>query len=168
MTLPAPLTQAAQSLFLLARAHKLMIATAESCTGGLVAASLTAIPGSSSVFERGFVTYSNDAKTAMLGVPSALIGRHGAVSEQVARAMAEGGLKNSLADASLAITGVAGPDGGSDDKPVGTVHIAAARKGATTLHERHLFTGDRDRVREQSSITAMQLLVRLISAESGA
>jgi nicotinamide-nucleotide amidase len=109
------------------------IATAESCTGGLVAGLLTAVPGSSAVLERGFVTYSNAAKTEMLGVPAALIAAHGAVSEPVARAMAEGALRHSDADVAVAITGVAGPGGGSVAKPVGLVHF-----GLTGLATRHL------------------------------
>ncbi len=108
------------------------IATAESCTGGLVAGLLTAVPGSSAVVDRGFVTYSNEAKTDLVGVPAALIAAHGAVSEPVARAMAEGALGRSLADAAVAITGIAGPGGGSPDKPVGLVHFALALKGKPT------------------------------------
>src|SRR3982751_3041231 len=121
----------ARSLLDLCRSRKLTIATAESCTGGLVAAALTAIPGSSDVVDRGFVTYSNAAKTEMLGVPADLIATHGAVSEPVARAMAEGALSRSNADVAVAITGIAGPDGGSDAKPVGLVHLAAARNGGS-------------------------------------
>ena len=112
------------------------VATAESCTGGLVAAALTAIPGSSDVFERGFVTYSNSAKSEMLGVPYWLIERHGAVSEDVARAMAGGALTHSQASLAVAVTGIAGPDGGTAEKPVGLVHFAAGRRD------------DRDRARE--------------------
>ena len=110
-----------------ARAQKLRIATAESCTGGLIAGLLTEIPGSSDVFERGFVTYSNRAKQDMLGVPGDLIGDHGAVSEAVARVMAEGAVENSSAHMAVAVTGIAGPGGGTAVKPVGLVHIAAAR-----------------------------------------
>jgi nicotinamide-nucleotide amidase len=116
------------------RARGLTVATAESCTGGLVAAALTAIPGSSDVVDRGFVTYSNDAKVAMLGVPAALIATHGAVSEPVARAMAEGAIRASMAGVAVSLTGVAGPGGGSAAKPVGLVHLAAARRGGPTLH----------------------------------
>jgi nicotinamide-nucleotide amidase len=110
-------------------ARGLMVATAESCTGGMVAAALTDIPGSSSVFERGFVTYSNAAKADCLGVAMALIETHGAVSEPVARAMAEGALVQSCADLTVAITGIAGPGGGSADKPEGLVHFACSRRG---------------------------------------
>jgi nicotinamide-nucleotide amidase len=109
-----------------------MIATAESCTGGLVAALLTEIPGSSTVVERGFITYSNQAKTEMLGVDARLISAHGAVSEQVAYAMAEGALENSLADVTVSITGVAGPGGGSIEKPVGLVHFGLSQRGRDT------------------------------------
>ena len=109
------------------------IATAESCTGGLVAALLTEIPGSSAVVERGFVTYSNEAKIEMIRVAPHLIESHGAVSEQVARAMAEGALGHSRADVAVSITGIAGPGGGSDQKPVGLVHLALAQKGRTTV-----------------------------------
>ena len=141
-----------------ARTRELTIATAESCTGGLVAAALTAIAGSSAVVDRGFVTYSNQAKAEMLGVPPDLIAAHGAVSEAVARAMAEGALAHSQADRSVAITGIAGPGGGSADKPVGTVHFAAARRDGATIAQAHLFQGDRDAVRLQAAITALDLL----------
>src|ERR687894_2174634 len=110
------------------------LATAESCTGGLIAGALTEVPGSSSVVERGFVTYSNEAKTELLGVPAELIARHGAVSESVARAMAEGALARSRADVAVAITGIAGPGGATATKPVGLVHFALARRGAPTAH----------------------------------
>jgi len=139
----------------------LMAATAESCTGGLVAAALTAIAGSSSVVDRGFVTYSNEAKAEMLGVPMALIQQHGAVSEPVARAMAEGALAHSRAQVSVAITGIAGPGGGSADKPVGLVHFAAARQGSVTRARHHVFAGDRDAVRAQAVLTALDLLAEI-------
>ncbi len=118
------------------RAAGLMIATAESCTGGMVAAALTDVPGSSDVVERGFVTYSNAAKTELLGVPAELIARHGAVSEPVARAMADGALAASPADIAVAVTGVAGPGGGTPTKPEGLVHFACARRGRATRHAR--------------------------------
>ena len=160
MSLPAALTTKANDLLEVCLLHAVKIATAESCTGGLVAAALTAIPGSSRVVERGFVTYANEAKFEMLGVPESLVESHGAVSEQVARAMAEGAITHSHAVAALAITGIAGPDGGSAAKPVGTVHVAAALEGALTLHERHVFAGDRDAVREQAALAAMELLIK--------
>lgn len=142
----------------LCKRHGLMVATAESCTGGLVAAALTAIPGSSAVVERGFVTYSNHAKADMLGVPMALIDAHGAVSEAVARAMAEGALAHSRAALSVAITGIAGPDGGTAEKPVGLVHFAAARRGGATIARHHVFAGDRDAVRAEATRTALAML----------
>lgn len=118
------------------KAQELMIATAESCTGGLIAGVLTEVAGSSAVVERGFVTYSNEAKTGMLGVDAKLIRDNGAVSEPVARAMAEGALNHSLADIAVAVTGIAGPGGGSKEKPVGLVHLAAMRRGSECIHER--------------------------------
>lgn len=144
-----------------ARAYKL--ATAESCTGGLIAAAITAIPGASAVLERGFVTYSNEAKTEMLGVPAELIERKGAVSQEVALAMVDGALKNSRADIAVAVTGIAGPDGGSEFKPVGLVHIAAARRGGPQLHEEHRF-GDlgRQEVQAESAVAALSLVQRLL------
>ena len=140
------------------RRHKLTIATAESCTGGLIAAALTQIAGSSDVFERGFVTYSNAAKTDMLGVPAALIESHGAVSEQVARAMAEGAVAASRADIALSVTGIAGPGGGSAEKPVGLVWFGRARRGGPCTTHAQNFTGDRAAVRSQSVNYALFLL----------
>lgn len=126
------------------RAAGVTLASGESCTGGLIAAILTEVPGSSDVVERGFVTYSNQAKTDLLGVPKTLIDTHGAVSEPVARAMAEGVLAASPAAIAIAVTGIAGPDGGTADKPVGLVHLAVASRGGRLVHERQLF-GDRSR-----------------------
>ena len=123
------------------RARRLKLATAESCTGGLIAAILTEVPGSSDVVERGFVTYSNEAKTEMLGVPAELIARYGAVSEEVARAMVLGALAHSRADIAVAVTGVAGPGGGSAAKPVGLVHLAAARRDGATTHRELRLSG---------------------------
>lgn len=141
------------------RARGLMVAAAESCTGGMVAASLTDIAGSSAVVDRGFVTYSNAAKTAMLGVPAALIVAHGAVSDPVARAMAEGALAASLADLSVAVTGVAGP-GGSDAKPEGLVFFALARRDGPTVALRRDFGPlGRPRVRAESAAQALRLLL---------
>ena len=139
-------------------AKKLMIATAESCTGGLVAAALTAVPGSSAIVERGFITYSNEAKMEMLGVPAALIAEHGAVSELVARAMAEGALAHSRADVAVSVTGVAGPGGGSREKPVGLVHFACARRGGRVTHVERRF-GDlgRDAIRAQAVLQALDV-----------
>jgi len=148
------------------RARALKLATAESCTGGLIAGLLTEIAGSSDVLERGFVTYSNDAKCQMLGVPAALLAAHGAVSEPVARAMAEGALARSGADVAVAVTGVAGPGGGSAEKPVGLVHLAAARRGAATLHRECRF-GDvgRGEVRLRSVAAALALVRALLGPE---
>ncbi len=148
------------------RAAGVMLATAESCTGGLIAAALTAIAGSSDVVDAGFVTYSNEAKTAMLGVPEALLAAHGAVSGQVAVAMAMGAVRGSRAAVAVSVTGIAGPGGGSAGKPVGTVWFAAHRRGGDTLAEHHLFPGDRDAVRRASVLAGLALLRRLIS-ESG-
>ncbi len=141
------------------RAKGELIATAESCTGGLVSATLTAVPGSSDVFDRGFVTYSNAAKSEMLGVPYWLIERHGAVSEDVARAMAGGALTHSNASLAVAVTGIAGPDGGTPEKPVGLVHFAAGRPDGPMHHERVVF-GDlgRAEVRRRAVERALSLL----------
>jgi nicotinamide-nucleotide amidase len=133
------------------------LATAESCTGGLVAAALTAIPGSSAVVERGFVTYSNASKCDMLGVPPELIAANGAVSAPVARAMAEGALRHSRADRAVAITGIAGPASDSSDKPVGLVHFAVAERGKPTRDHVARFDGDRDSIRDQAALTALEL-----------
>lgn len=142
---------------------KLRLATAESCTGGLIAACLTEIPGSSDVLERGFVTYSDRAKTELLGVPQTLIKDKGAVSEEVARIMAEGALARAGVDLSVAVTGVAGPGGGTEAKPVGLVHIAASRKGRETIHEAHRFGAiGRREIRMRSVEAALKLLQRLI------
>ena len=153
----------AEKLLADARAKGLKIATAESCTGGLVAGLLTEIAGSSDVFERGFVTYSDRAKQDSLGVPGAMIRQHGAVSEPVARAMAEGAIRNSGAQLAIAITGIAGPGGGSDEKPVGLVHITAARACEATLHRECRF-GDigRSEVRRKSVETALEMLQSLV------
>ena len=144
------------------------LTTAESCTGGWVSQCLTAIAGSSVWFERGFVTYSNAAKTEMLGVPEATLAAHGAVSQPVAVAMADGALRHSRADWAIAITGIAGPSGGSADKPVGTVCFAwACRDGRTTTQSRH-FEGDRTAVRARSVAYALSgLLARLTSPVDG-
>ncbi|HET9978059.1 MAG TPA: nicotinamide-nucleotide amidohydrolase family protein [Burkholderiaceae bacterium] len=141
------------------RSRGLRIAAAESCTGGLIAAACTSLAGSSDWFERGFVTYSNEAKTGMLGVDAALIAAHGAVSEAVVRAMAEGALARSAADLAVAVTGIAGPGGAVPGKPVGTVWIATARRGGATVAERWQLGGDRAAVRTQSVEGALQRLL---------
>ena len=145
----------------LTRRHK-KLTTAESCTGGGVAYAITAMPGSSGWFERGFVTYSNLAKQEQLGVSHELIARYGAVSEQVAAAMAQGALQHSQADFSVAVTGIAGPDGGSNEKPVGTVCFGWGERDAETRTTRILFDGNRQQVRELSVLTALQGLADLV------
>ncbi len=157
-----PLIAAAADILDACRAAGLGLTTAESCTGGLIAGCLTAVPGSSDVMERGFVTYSNQAKTDMLGVPADLIAAEGAVSEAVVRAMAEGALRRSSATLSVAVTGIAGPGGGTQSKPVGLVHRAAARTGGEVLHQRHLFAGGRDAVRLAAVAAALALVKRLL------
>ncbi len=154
--------QAARRLLAFCRARGLMITTAESCTGGLVAGALTDIPGSSDVVERGFVTYSNDAKHAMLGVPLATLTKFGAVSRETAVAMARGALKHSNAQLAVAITGIAGPGGATPGKPVGLVHFAAATRGGRIVHRAKKF-GDigRRKVRQKSVDEAMAMLETL-------
>lgn len=146
---------------LLARGER--IATAESCTGGLIAGRCTDLAGSSNWFERGFVTYSNEAKTEMLGVRAELIEVHGAVSEPVAKAMAGGALQHSYADWSVAVTGIAGPGGGSAEKPVGTVWIAWCGFNVGAQAERHVFAGDRASVRAQTIARALEGLLQRVS-----
>jgi len=156
----------ARALLDLCRTKKLTIATAESCTGGLVTATLTEIPGSSDVVERGFVTYSNAAKTQMLGVPAGVIARFGAVSRETAEAMAQGALAYSPAALAVSITGIAGPGGGSADKPVGLVHFAAAARGGSLVHHESRY-GDigRGEVRRVSVKQALAMLSALAQAE---
>lgn len=142
-----------------------MVATAESCTGGLVSGALTAVAGSSAVLDRGFVTYSNEAKTELLGVSDDLLARFGAVSEPVARAMALGAVERSRASASVSVTGVAGPGGGSAEKPVGLVHFAAVSPGGTVVHvERRFGDRGRDAVRLESVRVALSLLLDAVAA----
>jgi nicotinamide-nucleotide amidase len=141
------------------RAAGLRLATAESCTGGMIAAALTEIAGSSDVVERGFVTYSNEAKTALLGVPASLIATHGAVSAEVAEAMAGGAVGQAPVDVAVAVTGIAGPGGGSEAKPVGLVYLGIARRDRPTQTERHIFAGDRAAVRRAATARALELLL---------
>jgi len=157
--LPADLTALANRVLDRARQRGVMVATAESCTGGLIAGCLTEIAGSSAVVDRGFVTYSNQAKTDMLGVPAATIEAVGAVSEEVARAMAEGALARSRAGLTVAVTGVAGPGGGSAEKPVGLVHFGCAMAGADTRHQRIVFDGSRSDVRRETVRAALEMLL---------
>jgi len=146
------------------RAKNLKLAVAESCTGGLLAAALTEIPGSSDVFDRGFVTYSNAAKQAMLGVPASVLETRGAVSKETAEVMAMGALERSGADVTAAVTGVAGPGGGTPEKPVGLVHFAAARRGGRQLHRERRY-GDlgRAEIRRRSVLEALAMLEELAS-----
>ena len=154
-----------QAAELLTEARKLgvTIAAAESCTGGLLAATLTAVSGSSDIFERGFVTYSNASKSELLGVPVWLIERHGVVSEDVARAMAGGALTHSRATLAIAVTGIAGPGGGTAERPVGLVHFAAGRRDTEISHARMRF-GDlgRSRIRRDAVAYALTLLTSLV------
>jgi nicotinamide-nucleotide amidase len=145
----------------------LRLVTAESCTGGLIAACLTAIPGSSRAFDRGFITYDNLAKVQMLGVSEAMLTAHGAVSEAVARAMAEGALANAAAQIAVATTGVAGPGGGTETKPVGLVHIAVAGIGRNTVHARKLLDGDREHVRFAAMEEAISMLNQFLWEKAG-
>lgn len=144
------------------RARKLTLTTAESCTGGLLSALMTEIAGSSDVFTHGYITYANAAKTAMIGVSESLIHTHGAVSEPVAVAMAEGALNTSGASISVAITGIAGPGGATANKPVGLVHIASARVSGETLHKAQQFSGDRAAVRLQAVKAALDLIAQQV------
>jgi nicotinamide-nucleotide amidase len=157
MITPGLLDEAA-SLLEVCRAKGIRLATAESCTGGLIAAALTAIAGSSDVVERGFVTYSNEAKTEMLGVPAELIASAGAVSEPVAQHMAEGALRRSPADIAVSVTGVAGPGGGSAEKPVGLMCFGLARCGRPVASEHHVFPGDRTAIRAAAVARAFALI----------
>jgi nicotinamide-nucleotide amidase len=154
------LTDAADQLLILCRTKGWTISTVESCTGGMVAAALTEIAGSSDVMDRGFVTYTNEAKHQMVGVPMALFETVGAVSEEVARAMAEGARTHAGVDLACGITGVAGPGGGSDAKPVGLVQIAVASP-SRTIHERCMFDGDRHAVRLASALKALEMMRNL-------
>lgn len=157
------ITRLARRLGRLARRRGVMIATAESCTGGGVAEAITRIPGSSAWFDRGFVTYSNEAKRRMLGVRTRTLEDHGAVSEPVARQMAIGALRKSGADVALAITGIAGPGGGSREKPVGLVWFAWAMQGGAVLTESRRFDGDRESVRLQSVERAVEGLIEALA-----
>jgi nicotinamide-nucleotide amidase len=149
----------AARLVMLCRARGVKLTTAESCTGGLIAAAITGIPGASDVLERGFVTYSNGAKTEMLGVPAGLIDSVGAVSEAVARRMASGAKAAAGCEIAVAVTGIAGPGGGSAEKPVGTVWFGLANRHGDVLTRRRLFTGDRASIRAASVTYALNLLL---------
>jgi len=151
----------AQRLKDLCVTHKVKIATAESCTGGLISGAITEIPGSSEMFDRGFVTYSDESKSELLNVPEDFIEQFGSVSIPVAEEMAKGALSNSNADISIAVSGIAGPGGGSDEKPVGLVCFGIASKKGLLLHYKCNFTGDRDAVRRSTVKEALQLLISI-------
>jgi nicotinamide-nucleotide amidase len=157
MPLPGTLVSLADEVLRACRKAGARLCTAESCTGGLISAALTAVPGSSDVVDRGFVTYSNPSKVELLGVPDALLAAHGAVSAEVARAMAEGALGRSAATLAIAVTGIAGPGGGTPDKPVGLVFIAVAGTGRPTRVERCRFEGGRGEIREATAQKALAL-----------
>lgn len=140
------------------REKGLTVSTAESCTGGLIGATLTAISGASDVVDRGFITYSNQAKHEMLGVSSASLEQYGAVSDVVAQEMSEGSVLKANTGLCVAVTGIAGPTGGTAQKPVGLVYISCAKKGAATVVEKHIFDGSRDEVRQQTVKRALELL----------
>jgi nicotinamide-nucleotide amidase len=158
----AVLLAQAEKLLADARAKGLRIATAESCTGGLIAGLLTEIPGSSDVFERGFVTYSNESKQELLDVPDELVARHGAVSPEVARAMVLGALKRAARDIAVSVTGIAGPGGGTAQKPVGLVYLAAARGDQVIARECRFGDIGRSEVRLKSVETALEMLAALL------
>jgi nicotinamide-nucleotide amidase len=158
----ATLDEAAALLAAL-QAKGLTLATAESCTGGLISAALTAIPGSSATVMAGYVTYSNEAKTRLVGVPSAMLAEHGAVSAPVARQMAEGAREDAGVDIAISCTGVAGPSGGSAAKPVGLVFIGCAQRGKETRVERHVFPGDRTAIRAATVDAAFAMIRRALS-----
>ena len=157
--LPPQTLHDAETLLQACRVRNIVLATAESCTGGLISAALTAIPGASDVLDRGFVTYSNASKHEMLGVPLSSIEQHGAVSEPVAQAMAAGALERSRATIAVAVTGFAGPNGGSADKPVGFVCFGLARRGQPTVTEQQIFPGNRAAVRAATVAHAFAMIV---------
>ena len=164
MPLPSDLTDLARHALEACRRAGARACTAESCTGGLIAAALTSIPGSSDVVDRGFITYSDRAKQEVLGVLPDLLAAYGAVSEPVARAMAEGALRASRTQVAVAVTGIAGPGGGTREKPVGLVYLATASSGRPTRAERLLLAGNRDAIREASARRALQLLALVFDA----
>lgn len=149
-------------LFLRLKKKRWMMVTAESCTGGLIAAAITAIPGASAIFDRGFITYSNESKIEMLGVTVDTLQAYGAVSEQTALSMAEGAFARSSAHLALAVTGIAGPDGGTEKKPVGLVYIAYGLKGGEMKATKHIFTGSREDIRRQAAAFALNHSLNLL------
>ena len=153
-----PLRSLAKETIITCRRAAVTVATAESCTGGMISSALPSVSGSSDIFDRAFITYSNQAKMDMLDIPAKKLEKHGAVSKSVAKAMAEGGMTAAQTDICVAVTGVAGPDGGTEEKPVGLVYIACARKGAETIVEKHNFEGSREEIRKQTTMRALKLL----------
>jgi nicotinamide-nucleotide amidase len=161
--LPADLLDLAKDVLVAAKAQAAKITTAESCTGGLISSCLTAIPGSSAVIECGFTTYSNDSKIKLLGVPRDAIAEEGAVSDVVASAMAEGALAQSDANLAVAVTGVAGPGGGTKDKPVGLVFLSLAETGQDAVVKRYVFAGTRTDIRRATVAAALELLLNRLT-----
>jgi nicotinamide-nucleotide amidase len=160
------IVDAAKKLLDICRRKQLLVATAESCTAGLVAGTLSEVPGVSSMLERGFITYSNQAKQEMLGVPAATLDAHGAVSRETAEAMAKGALAHAPVDLAISVTGVAGPDGGSDEKPVGLVHFGGASRGGQLVHvEKRFGNPGRAEVRKRSVLQAFVMLHELAEKE---
>ncbi len=164
--LPPDLVELAKAVMMAAKERDKRVTTAESCTGGLLGACLTANAGSSDVVDCGFITYSNDSKTRLLGVPSDLVKEHGAVSDIVASAMAEGALAQSQADFAVSITGIAGPGGGSKEKPVGLVYMALAQTGCDALVKRYVFAGTRSDIRRAATGAALELLLTSIKEDN--
>ncbi len=158
MQMPEAVATSAKAAIDALKAAKLTVATAESCTGGLIVGALTSIPGSSDVVYGGFVTYANGAKTTMIGVPARLIADYGAVSSQVARAMADGARNRANADLAIAVTGVAGPSGGSERKPIGLVYLACATHEGTRVIEKRFGDLGRDGVRQAAVLAALELV----------
>jgi nicotinamide-nucleotide amidase len=162
------IVEAARDLLAICKQKNLLVATAESCTAGLVAGTLTEVPSTSSILDRGFITYSNEAKHEMLGVSCDILDKHGAVSPQTAEAMARGVLGRSRVHLAVSVTGIAGPDGGSPEKPVGLVFFAGASRGGKLItHERRYGDIGRDKVRKQSVLQAFKILHELAEGESG-
>ena len=153
------LAEKANRILAACKQQGIKIATVESCTGGLLSALLTDLPGSSAMFTHGFVTYSNEAKHEMVGVELKTLGQHGAVSEPVAREMAEGALRRARVDIAVSITGISGPDGGTEKKPVGTVHFACASTGKPTVHVHEVFEGDRSEIRASAVDQALEMIL---------
>ena len=164
--LPADLLDLAKEVLAAAKASRKRIVTAESCTGGLIASCLTAIPGSSAAVEGGFITYSNESKSRILGVPRDALASHGAVSDIVASAMAEGALAQASADIAISVTGIAGPGGGTKEKPVGLVFMALAQTDTDAVVKRYIFAGTRTDVRRAAVGAALELLLSTLKADA--